>query len=322
MQLFDTHARPDQPEFDDGRDDAIARAREAHAANVVASGTAADTSQFARRRPWHAFTLLVFAYAAFNVLLNPMGASTRGDEFPTLILIGVMLVQPAIFAIWIALGPPPAAMRIPLTVAGLMFVLFAGCITQFSLVGDNRFNRISPTSLVMPLSQFVAWIVLMLLVRKVTRVRIENIYSDAGRLPSTNQFSLKYLLVLTMICAVLLAIGRGLTFSRDWPAAPSWQEIGFLISRTGIMLLGIFPAILLPSIVMAARPSRRRFVGALVAWAVLAWLAVEAIVLMDTMPKDKMAYQLVLVHLGAGGASLASAFVLRRAGYRLLRHSA
>jgi TatD DNase family protein len=45
MQLFDTHAHLDQPEFDDDRAEVIARARAAGVTHIVAIGISADTSQ-------------------------------------------------------------------------------------------------------------------------------------------------------------------------------------------------------------------------------------------------------------------------------------
>ena len=44
MQLFDTHAHLDQPEFDADRAEVIARAREAGVENIIAIGTTAATS--------------------------------------------------------------------------------------------------------------------------------------------------------------------------------------------------------------------------------------------------------------------------------------
>jgi TatD DNase family protein len=44
MQLFDTHAHLDQPEFDDDRTEVVARAREAGVQNIIAIGISADTS--------------------------------------------------------------------------------------------------------------------------------------------------------------------------------------------------------------------------------------------------------------------------------------
>lgn len=45
MQLFDTHAHLDQPEFDDDRAEVITRARQASVENILAVGISADTSQ-------------------------------------------------------------------------------------------------------------------------------------------------------------------------------------------------------------------------------------------------------------------------------------
>lgn len=45
MPLFDTHAHLDQPEFDDDRAEAVARARVAGVENILAVGISADTSQ-------------------------------------------------------------------------------------------------------------------------------------------------------------------------------------------------------------------------------------------------------------------------------------
>jgi TatD DNase family protein len=44
MQLIDTHAHLDQPEFDDDRSEVVARAREAGVETIVAVGISADTS--------------------------------------------------------------------------------------------------------------------------------------------------------------------------------------------------------------------------------------------------------------------------------------
>jgi len=44
MELFDTHAHLDQPEFDDDRAEVVARAQEAGVGNIVAVGISADTS--------------------------------------------------------------------------------------------------------------------------------------------------------------------------------------------------------------------------------------------------------------------------------------
>jgi hypothetical protein len=127
---------------------------------------AANTSLIARWRSWHALVLLVAAYAAFNVFLNPMAAGRDGDEFPALLWIGVIFVQPVLFAAWTSIGPAPATKRIPLTIAVFVLVLFVGCIPT-----SDRFSldREAFTLVVMPFFLFLTALVLMSVVRIVTR---------------------------------------------------------------------------------------------------------------------------------------------------------
>src|SRR5688572_14908223 len=96
---------------------------------------AANTSLFARWRPWHALVLLVAAYAAFNVVLNPMEGN--GNAIPTMLCVGVFFIQPVLFAMWTAIGPPPAMKRIPFSLAGFVLVVFAACVPQLLSSKDN-----------------------------------------------------------------------------------------------------------------------------------------------------------------------------------------
>jgi hypothetical protein len=313
-QSSDTHAHPGQPEVD------AAPARAAEATKIVASGASADTIQTGRWRPWHALALLVAAHALFNLYLNPMGWQNPADDFPTLLWFGVVFVQPVLFAIWAAWGPPPASKRIPATIALFVLVVFTSCIQPFSTVpGATVVVQGGFVLLALPLLLFTGAMIPMLVVRAATRWRIERPRDDGPPISRPDQFSVSYLLALTTVCAVLLGIGRGLAATQDWMGSPTWQQIDELVTRIGMVLLAIFPAVLVPMIVISPRPTVPLLVGTIVSWAVLAWLGVEAIVHMDRTPRSDAAYQLALVHLGGGMASFASAFVLRRAGYRLVR---
>jgi hypothetical protein len=128
-------------------------------------------------------------------------------------------------------------------------------------------------------------------------------------------------LVITAICAVLLGIGRGLATSLDWSNHPSWREFGNFIAHIGIILLAVIPAIVIPITVISTRPTLGMFVVTIISAAVLAWIAIEAIILVDDPPPNDVTRQVVLVELGAVLASLVSALVLRFAGYRLVRRS-
>ena len=75
MQLFDTHAHLDQPEFDADRADVIARAREAGVAEIIAIGTTAATSAICVRLT----TEFEGVYAAVGMQPNYIAEAQPGD---------------------------------------------------------------------------------------------------------------------------------------------------------------------------------------------------------------------------------------------------
>lgn len=91
MQLFDTHAHLDQPEFDADRDDVLARAREAGVASILAVGISADTSraciELSSRYPG--------VFAAVGMQPNYLAESRPGDWERIL----AMLAMPGVVAI-------------------------------------------------------------------------------------------------------------------------------------------------------------------------------------------------------------------------------
>jgi hypothetical protein len=125
--------------------------------------------------------------------------------------------------------------------------------------------------------------------------------------------------VLTAVCAVLLGIGRWVTASGDWRFDSSWRAIGGIIARIWLILLVMLPAILVPITLISFRPTLRMFFGTMISGAVLAWVAIETIILLDNPPRYEVTGQVLFIQLGAALAGIASALVLRFAGYRLFR---
>jgi TatD DNase family protein len=91
MQLFDTHAHLDQPEFDADRDDILARAREAGVASILAVGISADTS----RACAHLLSQYEGVFAAVGMQPNYLAESQPGDWDRIL----AMLAMPGVVAI-------------------------------------------------------------------------------------------------------------------------------------------------------------------------------------------------------------------------------
>src|SRR3990172_10498572 len=75
MQLFDTHAHLDQPEFDADRVEVIARAREAGVGEIVAIGTTAATSAVCVRLAGE----FAGVHAAVGMQPNYIAESQPGD---------------------------------------------------------------------------------------------------------------------------------------------------------------------------------------------------------------------------------------------------
>lgn len=75
MQLFDTHAHLDQPEFDDDRADVIARALAVGVENILAVGISADTSHACIQ----VATEFEGVYAAVGMQPNYLAESQPGD---------------------------------------------------------------------------------------------------------------------------------------------------------------------------------------------------------------------------------------------------
>jgi TatD DNase family protein len=91
MELFDTHAHLDQPEFDDDREEVMARAREARVENIVAVGISADTSQVSVQLAGE----YAGVHAAVGMQPNYLAESQPGDWDRIVALVG----RPGVVAI-------------------------------------------------------------------------------------------------------------------------------------------------------------------------------------------------------------------------------
>src|SRR4029078_6016698 len=135
---------------------------------------------------------------------------------------------------------------------------------------------------------------------------------------SASQFSLKFLILLTTICAGLLVIGRGVLANERWAESAFWNQVGNGLLFVGLMLVTLFPLLILPLIAIAQRPSKRILAATLFSWAGLTWLIVEIAAAEYSEPRTDIARQLTLIQGGALVATLLSALALRYAGYRLI----
>src|SRR5262249_23989618 len=92
-----------------------------------------------QRQAWLVLVVLIGAHAAFNLLFNPIGATEDNvSKRVGLPLMGAMLAQQVVFGTWAALGPGPAATRIPLTFAASIAVSFAGACKRCNVFTHDK----------------------------------------------------------------------------------------------------------------------------------------------------------------------------------------
>jgi len=256
-----------------------------------------------------AVAFLAAVHVAFRALLNPIGVSVGTiPDWVALICMGVLVSQPVLFGIWAAIGPGPFFARVPATIAALIAVCIAGVIRRWNLLWPSvAATSIQADQFVWDLALFALVMGTMWIAGKLVGWRVVS-YSNEPSAAQLNQFSLKFLLGLTAVCSVLLAIGR------LWASANASAA-----SFAGIVLLTLFPVLVLPFIALSVRPLWRFILLVPVLWAFLTWLAIETVAAMEKVPPSQVANELVLLQVGAAIASLTAAMMLRLAGYRFSR---
>jgi hypothetical protein len=277
----------------------------------MASNILTDTPT-THHRTWIVPTVLVAAHTLFNVLADPFQMNNYSWTF--MLAGGVFYIQPVLFAVWAAIGPPPVVKRIALTLAAYAAVL-VGSASVLSLRQGEPEN---PALLVIMTALFVATFVALLIVSKFTRWRIDIPAPIRDAAESGSQFSLKFLFIFTTICAVLLAAGRGLSWVEDTGAF----EFARFCTMIGIVLMLLFPAFIIPLTALSAQLTNRALIIVPILCLIFTALAVVATLRFEPGADREMIGFVLLVQLGALIGGLLSALFLRFNGYRLIRRSA
>jgi hypothetical protein len=286
------------------------------------SAPSSNPGKRSSRKAWRVLAGLAVAHLAVMLFLNPT-EEWRPPRFAWLhyIATGWVLGLPVVFATWAALGPPPAAKRIPLTLVLLAMAIVASGFYQFCLLVDSQVkNGLDPNTVILLLALFVATLLVMSIVRRFANWRIEQRTEDSLDSSPANQFNLKHLLAIITACAVLLGAARGLTDKELWGNEDAWRDMvrDMLPSIAYILLLTI-PAIVIPLYALFARPKARVFIILFIAWAALSMLSLGMIVAAENLTWDDVEWDVILMPVGAGFAGIFSALVLRAGGYRLVR---
>lgn len=272
------------------------------------------------RAEWGPFALLV-GHVAFTGILSLIVPSL-GSPWDFLLkatLMGVLISQPLLCALWAALAPAPLITRIPTALAS--FVLLGFC-SPFLRATLPVWNSLS----VIYFSLFVFYWVGLTIKRRNGKGSLSVLGNGSTDLPVTNRFSLKYLLFWTTVVAILLMIGRSINV---WEGGISrevklmWDRVGFGILFVGF---GIYSLLFLPvfaSGMYVLKTSKRFFAGAakISFCLLLSYVILTAIVVVkwkSSLVSDIL-IPLTNFYLGATLAMALSAAVLRYSGYRITR---
>jgi hypothetical protein len=263
--------------------------------------------------------LVVAAHFGFNLLLNPIGVPVSGSvKWRMLMFVGATIAQPALFAIWASLGPGPSFRRILWTTAAFGIVIFGEFYIAWNLFARTDGSRWGNAEfLFFPAALYAVCAVGMTLVRKLTRWRITHVGDSRTWTSTAGQFSLKFILGYTAVCAALLGAAR--LFSSAETFGPPADRLATMLTQIGGILLVIFPTFIAPLATLAKRVSVSSVVALLFLWVVLSLLAVEAVLKMNPNEiRSNVVIEIGYVQFGAALTGVFSALMLRWGGYRFV----
>ena len=246
------------------------------------------------------------------------GFSSQLGSWPLSFLsVGIVVSQPILIAMWIALAPQRFYVRFLWGLLVFALTFFAvGCGLSLN---ETRAN--APAAAVFiaagDLLILVAASLMLLLVRRVTRWQI--VHRDGKQRGSeyqAYQFGIKHLMILTAIVAFALGLFRTLVLMESRrPAFPGISQVTDPIRHISVML---FPLIIVPWSALAYVRN--------VAWSIMRAVFFIGIIDVAAFFIFRWAGRglgIIEIHLlfqcGAGLSMFATAFVLRLCGFRMAR---
>jgi hypothetical protein len=277
------------------------------------SSVAADKRPFPKH--WIALWILVVANAAFGAYFNPMGRDeSEVGERTAYAMIGFLLTQPILFALWAAFAPQRFYHRF------LWAFLLCSIVSFAEELGTLGYTQSGlGDTMVFQLILFLLFTAILLLVRRFIgwHFKIAQMEISPGYYQSY-QFGIKHLILLTTFAAIAFALIRSLFIlnsnNNEMPAVA--ETIGIAC----IFFAMIIPIIFIP---WYALTSHRK-----IAWLLLITilslgiidLTVYLILIKRAPASDNNEIEfIVFFQLGACLSVLFNTIVLRYCGYRLTR---
>jgi hypothetical protein len=268
-----------------------------------------SASRLFHNRAWLVLGAIVAANAIFNLLVS----DRNKGQWIQVIVIGIFIAQPVLFATWAAIGPPPAIKRVPFTIAALIVVVMASDIrSQLDHDNENYLEMLCIT-----LALFSASAIVWCIVRISLHWIVANHFAEADVV--RGQFSLKYAIGLTTIFALLLGFGRILALGDSSVGRFALTDfVKYAAVPIGLMLLAMFPAVTIPLLILSHPPSSRSIVLIVALWSLMSFFAIQQFAILEVESWTQAAREILGFQIGAIFVGTITAAPLRFAGYRLL----
>jgi hypothetical protein len=267
------------------------------------------------RQPSLALLAIVAAACALNFASVWLGGGLDGSWLAP-VIPGVWVMEPMLYGAWTAIGPGFFVTRLPLVAMCLMLSIAALGFAAATYADLERYEFV--TLLVAGVAIYALATGMLLVVRWLVGLRIDDKQLRIVRkLPI--QFSIAYLLILTTVVAIMVALFSSTTFSEPRPQLFSFGP-GFFIEiiafGSSCCCAALLPVLAAALLVMRAERSKN---GMLLVGAT--WLITTVILMFIAVRMGgEWDWDVVFVpFVQMGGAAFAAfaAFLARAAGYRL-----
>lgn len=271
-----------------------------------------------RDRTHLALAGVVVAYAVINagvLLILP----DNPEDWAEAIMIGGTVFQPTIFGLWTALGAGSILTRLPMAAASLMLLFVVPGYIPANFADTQRKDFIA--TVLAGFTIYAATVVLFLIFRWFTGFRIHRPHREAPTSSARVKFSIKYLLALTTIFAVVLGLTAQLKFQTT-PPPPSFILgpnffIEILVVMSSVIYAAVLPTIAVPLSILHGHPTRSAMLWPVAIWIV--FMTSLVFVFIDDGDLVNTIGFMLLAQLGAIVLGALTSFPLRYCGLRLTR---
>jgi hypothetical protein len=274
-------------------------------------------------RPSLVLMSVVALYFAFNAATAWFFSNGGISDWVEVAFIGMLVFQPIAMGMWTALASGLTLLNATLAVPCLMALIVA---TGFDRNGYADIQR--SEFIIFAVTGFVIFALAMLLflaVRRRTQLRIEPHHGAFFPIAPGFHFGIRFLLTLTTLCAIVLAILVRLNFQTE-PRPQTFLVFGpdffiriFAVAGT-ILSAAVLPTMAVPLFILYGRASKRALRNAIVFGALATLLVVGVCGALEDNLLDAFK-GVLLVQLGATIAGTISGLALRWGGFRLVRRA-